>query len=36
MYVILTGVVIAAVITGLGTLRQLTTDQQTLLCTARR
>lgn len=36
MYVILAGVVIAAVITGLGTLRQLTTDQQTLLRLARK
>ena len=36
MYVILAGVVIAAVITGLGTLRQLTTDQPTLLRVARR
>ena len=35
MYVILAGVVIAAVITGLGTLRRLTTADQTLLYVSR-
>jgi putative ABC transport system permease protein len=36
MYVILAGVVIAAVVTGFGTLRALTTDRQTVMQLARQ